>query len=173
NGTVPPSNPRDTFAFTIGHRNPQGLAVDPETGSIFATEHGGWRHDEVNRLQAGQNYGWPYYTCNRTKMGDAPPINHTGPVWCAEEWTIAPSDAAFMDAPGHPWHGDLFVPGLRSNHVRRFIIENGSVVHEEVFYIPAGEHISQRLRTLVPHEGEIWVLGSRKGIIRLSPPGTP
>jgi glucose/arabinose dehydrogenase len=63
-GTPGPDNPfgPDVAAFTIGHRNSFGLCLDPATGTIWETENGPDRDDEVNRLEAGANYGWPVLT---------------------------------------------------------------------------------------------------------------
>jgi len=62
-GSIPEDNPVingvQSHIYTYGHRNPQGLTVDPD-GNLYASEHGPNSDDEVNRLQAGGNYGWPY-----------------------------------------------------------------------------------------------------------------
>src|SRR5690606_18899492 len=48
--------------YTYGHRNPQGLALHPVTGEVWLSEHGPRGGDEINRLEAGSNYGWPVIT---------------------------------------------------------------------------------------------------------------
>jgi PQQ-dependent dehydrogenase (s-GDH family) len=62
-GSIPADNPEingvQSHIFTYGHRNAQGIAVDPN-GNLYISEHGDKSDDEVNRLQAGGNYGWPY-----------------------------------------------------------------------------------------------------------------
>jgi glucose/arabinose dehydrogenase len=75
-GTVPPDNPfvgKPGFKpeiFSYGHRNMQGLAVHPETGAIWASEHGPQGGDELNLIQAGKNYGWPVITFGREYSGE-------------------------------------------------------------------------------------------------------
>jgi glucose/arabinose dehydrogenase len=75
-GTVPPDNPfvgKDGFKpeiFSYGHRNVQAIAVHPDTGAIWATEHGPQGGDELNLIQAGKNYGWPVITFGREYSGE-------------------------------------------------------------------------------------------------------
>ena len=60
--------------WSYGHRNPQGLAIHPETGDVWTTEHGPQGGDELNLIQAGKNYGWPvvgYGVNYRTGPGDS------------------------------------------------------------------------------------------------------
>ena len=70
-GTVPPDNPfvgkpgYKPEIFSYGHRNPQGLAFHPDTGVLWATEHGPQGGDELNNVQAGKNYGWPVASYGR------------------------------------------------------------------------------------------------------------
>jgi glucose/arabinose dehydrogenase len=67
-GTIPADNPffnrpdARGEIFTYGNRNPQGLAIDPQTGALFENEHGPRGGDEINLLQSGKNYGWPVIT---------------------------------------------------------------------------------------------------------------
>ena len=64
-GSIPSDNPfPNSYIYSLGHRNPQGLAFNPETGDLWSTEHGpsleqGCCNDEINLIQAGKNYGWP------------------------------------------------------------------------------------------------------------------
>src|SRR3954454_7406838 len=69
-GSVPPDNPfgRENAAFTIGLRNSFGICADPASGTIWETENGPTEDDEVNRIEAGGNYGWP----NQLGTGGAP-----------------------------------------------------------------------------------------------------
>ena len=75
-GTVPPDNPFVGKAgykpeiYTCGHRNIQGLAVHPDTGAVWATEHGPQGGDELNLIEAGKNYGWPIITFGREYSGE-------------------------------------------------------------------------------------------------------
>lgn len=102
-GEVPPDNPSGTAVWTLGHRNPQGLAFDAG-GRLWATEHGpsGMRsgRDEVNLIVEGRNYGWPEITGDETGEGMVTPVLHSG----ADTW--APSGLAALD-------GRLVFAGLR------------------------------------------------------------
>jgi glucose/arabinose dehydrogenase len=75
-GTVPPDNPFVGKAdakpeiFSYGHRNAQAIAVHPDTGAVWATEHGPQGGDELNLIQAGKNYGWPVITFGREYSGE-------------------------------------------------------------------------------------------------------
>ena len=75
-GTVPPDNPfvgktgYKPEIFTWGHRNVQALAVHPDTGAVWATEHGPQGGDELNLVEAGKNYGWPVITFGREYSGE-------------------------------------------------------------------------------------------------------
>ena len=103
-GTIPDDNPRlDGWAegvFSIGHRNPQGLALHPETGALWAHEHGPKGGDEINIITKGGNYGWPVVSHGKEYGTDTPVSNLTShpqmidPVWI---WvpSIAPSGMAF------------------------------------------------------------------------------
>jgi glucose/arabinose dehydrogenase len=127
-GTVPSDNPliagKRDFVFTMGHRNPQGIAVLPGAGRIYAVEHGPDRDDEINRLVPGKNYGWPCYTGAgrpyRTS-GCAAASAYMNPAWSSGTSTIATSGATFMTgAAWGSWSGDLFVSQLKERDLRRF-----------------------------------------------------
>ena len=103
-GSIPADNQKQAGwapeLFSKGHRNPQGLAINPETGVIWAHEHGPRGGDEINIIQAGQNYGWPKVSHGEEYGGGsigsgtkAPGL--ADPVWV---WTpsIAPSGMAFL-----------------------------------------------------------------------------
>ena len=105
-GKVPEDNPfPDSPVYSFGHRNPQGLAWHPETGQLFASEHGpsgefGLRaHDEINMIRPGGNYGWP-------NVVGAPGLKpYADPLVVWKETAVPPSGMAFYD-------GDLFVAVL-------------------------------------------------------------
>ncbi|MFB6294965.1 MAG: sorbosone dehydrogenase family protein [Candidatus Nanohaloarchaea archaeon] len=202
-GTIPEDNPfAESPVYAAGFKNPQGMAWQPSTGAMFATEHGPWRHDEINRVQAGGDYGWPVRKCTTDDMSDlrrilqeeygqntsfeegvrrlAGEIGYNGsldrsrdgisPAWCAREWTLAPTAATFVDEPGHSWHGDLFVAGLRGKHLHRFDVSGGEVTGSEIFWITTDrDDLSQRLRDVEQYNGSLWVLGDYHGLAELSP----
>jgi len=77
-----------SLIYTLGHRNPQGLAFRPQTGEAYVTEHGPSDNDEVNKLEAGGNYGWPELQGILNEPGFVDPIITWSP-------TIAPAGATF------------------------------------------------------------------------------
>jgi glucose/arabinose dehydrogenase len=126
-GTIPADNPflgRPGWRgeiWTLGHRNPQGIAFHPVTGSLFCAEFGPRGGDELNLIEPGRNYGWPHATHGREYWGGSIAGGRTtGPgltdplrVWTP---SISPSGIAFAP-PAGPWRGDLFLaclnpPGL-------------------------------------------------------------
>lgn len=116
-GSIPADNPfENSFVYSYGHRNPQGLAWN-EGGEFYSTEHGPSGLDEINRISAGNNYGWPLITGDEKREGLQPPVVHSGDT----AW--APSGADF-----HKNH--LYFAALRGQGVKRFSIDTGNV--EEV-----------------------------------------
>jgi glucose/arabinose dehydrogenase len=120
-GTIPQDNPfPDSIVYSYGHRNPQGLAWQPETGRLYSTEHGpsgfqGIGQDEVNFIEAGKNYGWPIIHGDKTQNGMiAPVIQSASQTW-------APSGAAFV--VGGPWDGSLLFVGLRGQSLYRLTLD--------------------------------------------------
>jgi glucose/arabinose dehydrogenase len=123
--------------FSYGHRNPQGLLVDPRDRTVWEHEHGPKGGDEINRLQAGLNYGWPRTTFGidysgeliskeQTAKGIEPPVL----VWVP---SIAPSGFALYLGEAFPeWKGDFFVGGLAEKSLRRVRMRGGEVVLQEV-----------------------------------------
>lgn len=122
--------------YSSGHRNPQGLAVHPETGALWSHEHGPKGGDEVNLLKQGRNYGWPRVTFGREYSGGEIAASGTGPgfesplhVWIP---SIAPSGMAFYKGAAFPgWKNSLFVGALRARLLARLTVEGGRVVGEE------------------------------------------
>ncbi|WP_282938328.1 PQQ-dependent sugar dehydrogenase [Paenibacillus sp. RC67] len=136
-GTIPKDNPfPDSPIYSLGHRNPQGLAWHPETGKLFSTEHGQTAHDEVNLIEPGANYGWPLIegdvaqipAKDKDKAGPGPvkkPLLHSGST------TWAPSGITFVTKG--PWKGSLLAANLRGMQLQRFILgsDQQSVVKVE------------------------------------------
>ncbi len=113
-GAIPPGNPfPGSYVYTLGHRNPQGLAWD-SSGTLYATEHGDTSNDEVNRIGAGLNYGWPTIV----GRGNTPPF--IDPIFLFFPDTCAPSGATFVASAMIPeWNGDLLFTCLRGVHLHR------------------------------------------------------
>jgi glucose/arabinose dehydrogenase len=106
-GTVPADNPfPNSYVYSIGHRNPQGLAWD-DVGNLYATEHGPSAHDEINLIIAGNNYGWPIIIGDETKEGMETPVVHSQ----ANTW--APSGMTYVD-------GGFYFASLRGEGIRLF-----------------------------------------------------
>jgi len=121
-GTVPIDNPfPNSIVYSYGHRNPQGLAWQPETGRLYSTEHGpsgfqGSGQDEVNFIEAGKNYGWPIIYGDKTREDMVSPVIQSG---ISETW--APAGATFV--VGGPWDGSLLFVGLRGQTLYRITLD--------------------------------------------------
>lgn len=183
-GNAPADNPfagRDDVhpeVYTLGHRNIQGLVVAPDSGDVWAVEHGPRGGDELNRIRAGNNYGWPLiskardyrtqaqYGEARSREGFVDPVYEFLP-------THAPSGLALVTRDRFPrWRGDLLVGGLRSERIRRVVLEDGEVVHEEELLLG----IVGRIRDVREGpDGYIYVLSDESdgGLYRLEPASSP
>lgn len=142
--------------FTLGHRNPQGLAFQPGTGQLFSTEHGPGANDEVNVIEAGHNYGWPTVQ----GMEEHPDFTKATLTFSP---TIAPSGAAFYDGQElYPWTGNLFFATLKGQHLHRVVLGGpGSrqVVDDEKLF----EGAFGRLRDVVQGpDGFLYVATSNR-----------
>jgi glucose/arabinose dehydrogenase len=121
--------------WTYGHRNPQGLSIDPVSGLLWESEHGPTGGDELNVLDAGHNYGWPVVSnglepgiTETTHEGMEPPVVYWSP-------TIAPSGIHFYAGTRYPgWRNDLFVTGLGGTALRRLEVKGRTVTHQEVLF---------------------------------------
>jgi glucose/arabinose dehydrogenase len=123
--------------WTLGHRNPQGLAFNPETGDLWESEHGPQAGDEINIIKPGANYGWPLIAYGLEYSGK--PVNGgltvmkgmKQPVYYWDP-AIAPSGITFYNGNLIPeWKGNLFVAALRGSHIIRLVIKDNKVVGEE------------------------------------------
>ncbi len=123
--------------WTLGHRNPQGLAFNPKTGELWASDLGPDAGDEINIIKAGANYGWPIISYGIEYSGK--PVNSGLTVMKGMEqpvyyWdpSIAPSGITFYTGNLIPeWKGNLFVAALRGSHIVRLVIKDNKVVGEE------------------------------------------
>lgn len=142
-GKVPQDNPfvATTNAkpeiWSYGHRNPNGLTINPATGELWEHEHGPMGGDEINIIKPGLNYGWPVITYglnyDSTKVGEGitekegmeQPIYYYKP-------SIAPSGMQFYTSDVIPaWKGNLFIGAMALKHLNRLVIENNKVIKEE------------------------------------------
>jgi len=124
--------------FSFGHRNNQGLAIDPHSGEIWASEHGPNGGDLVHLIQKGKNYGWPQVTQGveydtEAKIGigkEAPGVEKPKHIW---EESMAPSGLSFYHKGKiSAWEGNLFAGSLLKEQLHRLVIKKGEVTHDEV-----------------------------------------
>ncbi len=132
--------------YSLGHRNPQGLALHPKTGELWLHEHGPRGGDEINVLAAGANYGWPQVTFGREYHGPTIGVPPPQPGFLSprHHWTpsIAPSGMAFYTGHHFPaWRGDLFVGALVHRHLQRLRIRDGTVRPQEKLLTEQGWRI--------------------------------
>ena len=99
-GSIPDDNPFGSAVYSLGHRNPQGIAVSP-SGLVVAAEHGTDVNDEVNVIVAGGNYGYPCFTGaadpGPIPDGCGPASDYLPPAWASGSPTLATSGATFLD----------------------------------------------------------------------------
>lgn len=165
-GKVPGDNPfvADDAAqpeiFSIGHRNQQSIAQDPETGIIYETEHGPRGGDELNIIRPGQNYGWPIATYGIDYSGAriSPYTQYEGTQPPIVNWTpsIGPSGMIVYRGDNFPaWQGDIFVTSLIDAHVIRVDMQDGAVKGQEFLF----DEIGDRLRDIrTAPNGDIYIL---------------
>lgn len=123
--------------WSWGHRNVQGIDLHPETGDLYNTEFGPRGGDELNKVVAGKNYGWPIITYGIEYSGDKiqpvkqqqegleQPVYYWDPV-------ISPSGIVFYNGTTIPeWKNNLFIASLNIPHINRLVMKNGKVVGEE------------------------------------------
>ena len=178
-GAVPPDNPfvgrRDAKPeiWSYGHRNAQGLALDPATGALWEHEHGPRGGDEINLIAKGKNYGWPVIGYGIDYSGAK---IHSGtqkqgmeqPAW---HWvpSIAPSGMAFYTGNLLPaWRGNLFVGALVSQLLVRIELDGQKVVKEERLL----RELNSRIRDVRQGpDGALWLTtdSSAGRIVRLAP----
>ncbi len=178
-GTAPPDNPfvgRDGAKpeiWSFGHRNEQGLAINPATGDVWEIEHGPRGGDEVNVIGKGKNYGWPVIgygvdysgaTIHETTARDGmeQPVKYWVP-------SIAPSGMAFYNGKLFPkWSGSLFSGALSGKMLVRLTLNGNSVTGEERLL----QNLYERIRDVRQGpDGALWLLtdNSAGRILRVSP----
>lgn len=151
-GSIPPDNPFVGVAshrpeiWSMGHRNPQGAALHPETGALWTVEHGARGGDEINIPLAGRNYGWPVISYGTHYSGreigeGTHKASMEQPVYYWDP-SIAPSGMAFYTADAFPaWKGNLFVGALKERMVVRLTLNGDRIVDEERMLTSLGARI--------------------------------
>jgi len=141
-GSIPADNPfkdkagKPTSLYTYGNRNPQGMAINPETGMLWENEHGPRGGDEINIINPGINYGWPVtsYGINYdgktiTDKATAPGIQEPELYWLP---SIAPSGMAFVTGTVYkPWKGAVLVGSLRFKYLNLCYLDGNKIVSQE------------------------------------------
>jgi glucose/arabinose dehydrogenase len=155
--------------FSYGHRNIQAAAIDPATGDLYVAEMGPLGGDELNRIEAGANYGWPVVSWGSHYDGADIPDPPTRPEFhdSVTQWTpvIAPSGMIFYQGDQFPeFQGDALIGGLVSEGITRVELADGAVAHQD--HIPLSRRIREveegpdgNLYVLTDHQdGALWKL---------------
>lgn len=175
-GKAAPGNPFINKAgvlpeiYSYGHRNVQGLDINPATGDLWETEFGPMGGDELNCIKAGKNFGWPVITYGleysgepignaiQQKEGMEQPVYYWDPV-------ISPSGIAFYNGDAIPeWKNNLFIACLNISHIDRIIIANNKVVGEERLLANIGE----RFRDITYNNGMLYAITDAGSIYKIS-----
>lgn len=176
-GTIPADNPfvsttnAKPSIFCYGNRNPQGLALNPQTGAIWENEHGPMGGDEINLIEKGKNYGWPVITYGVNYNGTAitdktamPGMEQPLHFWVP---SIATSGLAFVQGNRYKgWEGDVLTGSLKFNWVSRCHTEGNIITSEESMLKDIG-----RLRDVrMGPDGYIYVAVENPGtVLKLLP----
>jgi aldose sugar dehydrogenase len=176
-GTIPDDNPLipgehgHSSIYSYGHRNPQGLALNPETDELWEAEHGPKGGDEINIITGGANYGWPIYSIGVNYDGTTISSGHSAQGITAPIYTWTPSIAtcgiAFITSNKFKsWKGDLLVCGLVSQKLIRCVVNGDNIVEENVILSNSG-----RVRNVIQApDGSIYVSVEGPGrIIQILP----
>jgi glucose/arabinose dehydrogenase len=176
-GGIPADNPFVGQAgargeiWSLGHRNPQGLAINPATGAVFEAEFGARGGDEVNLIERGRNYGWPLVTHSIDYDGSVISERRSAPGFedPLRAWvpSINPSGIAFYDGAAMPgWRGSLLMAGL-SGQLIRLGIENNRITSEERL-LP---RIARFRHVVVSPDGRVHILTDERDgrVLRLDP----
>ena len=186
-GSVPTDNPvfgagAAPGLWSLGHRNPQGAAVRPGSSELWVAEHGPQGGDELNRIRAGANYGWPLrsYGCPYgAPVGDAcrvgggthaPDFEEPASYWVPT--STAPSGMAFYDGDRFPdWRGQVFVGALAGRTLWRLQLDAaGNVLTRE--QVPEVQALAQRIRDVRQGpDGWLYLLSDEGRILRLERAG--
>lgn len=175
-GSIPTDNPfvgeanaKDAI-YSFGHRNPQGMIYNPETGEIWVHEHGPQGGDEINVVKKGANYGWPRVTYGINYDGTPITEETSGPdfedpiyYWVP---SIAPSGFVYVTSDKYPeLKGDLLVGSLKFQYVEHLSLDGKTVTAREKILEGIG-----RVRDIVQSPaGDLYVSVEGKGIVRIVP----
>ena len=175
-GTIPDDNPfiNDSNAikaiYSYGHRNPQGIFKNPDTGEIWINEHGPRGGDEINIINKGVNYGWPkityginYSGTTITKDKELPGMAQPLYYWLP---SIAPSSFEYISSDIYPeWKGSMLAGALVFKYVERIGLENNKVV----FRSKIAEGLGRPRDIKQGPDGYIYVAMEKKGVYKIVP----
>ena len=175
-GAIPADNPfvdvegAMPSVWSYGHRNPQGMAFHPLTGTLWEAEHGPRGGDELNIIEPGINYGWPHITYGINYSGTVITRERVRPGLQQPVWFWRPSTAVcgieFYTGDEFPfWRNHLLVASLANKTLRLLNIQDGHVIHEEIILSNRG-----RIRDAVTGpDGAIYlVMNGPDQILRLT-----
>lgn len=163
-GSIPDDNPfPGSPVFAFGLRNTQGFDWQPDTGMMFATDHGPSSEiasfccrDEINIIGAGGNYGWPVIMGNEQSPGMHSPLLHSGSGTSIGNYTWAPAGAAFVHSG--PWKNSFLFGGLRSQRLWKLVLSADNRSYE-LRYLLHQEY--GRIRSVAQSpSGEIYIITS-------------
>jgi aldose sugar dehydrogenase len=184
-GSIPKDNPwlnRATVlpeTFAHGFKDPEGAAIHPQTGALWAIDHGPQGGDEVNIVRAGKDYGWPdvsygrqYDARQKDDRKNVPVGNGQTSMAGVEEpvyfWvpSIAPSGMTFYTGSLFPdWKGDLFIGAMAGQHLVRLVLKGERVVAEEKLLLD----LKQRIREVRQGpDGALYIFAGAS-LMRLTP----
>lgn len=180
-GSIPPDNPpfganARPEIWSYGHRNPQGIAIQPGTGELWNTEHGPQGGDELNAVQRGGNHGWPLvsYGCEYgSPVGDSCRIgggthapNYVEPVATWVPVSTAPSSLLFYTGSGFPeWQGNAFVGALAGQTLWRLVLSGHTEVSRDE---PLKSLLNERVRCVRQGpDGWIYLLTDTGRLLRI------
>jgi glucose/arabinose dehydrogenase len=168
-GSVPEDNPFGPTSpvYSYGHRNPQGLAFDPHSGSLFETEHGPsgevgiGNHDEVNVIVPGGNYGWP------AAIGAPGLAQYRDPLLAYPQFAVPPAGATFYSSARiREWTGNFFFVTLRGEHLQRVVLDatrSRAITIERLFEEGIYQGLYGRLRDVIEGpDGALYVSTSNR-----------
>jgi aldose sugar dehydrogenase len=182
-GRIPADNPKWKAAgarpeiYSLGHRNPQGAALHPVTGALWLSEHGPQGGDEINRVQAGKNYGWPTasYGCNygdpvgeECRLGGgkhSPKFVEPLSFWVPR--SIAPSGMLFYTGTEFPkWRNHILMGSLAGTALWRIQFDGDKEIRRERLL---GD-LAERIRDVEQGpDGMLYLLSDSGKLLRISP----
>ena len=176
-GSIPEDNPfvdeekAIDAIYSYGHRNPQGMILNSETGEIWVHEHGPQGGDEINVIKKGENYGWPEVSYginydNTTFTDETSRPEFEDPIFYWKP-SIAPSGMLYVTSDKYPeLEGDLLVGSLKFQYIEHLELDGKTVTGREKILQGLG-----RVRDIVQGpDGSIYVSIEGTGIIRLTTP---